>query len=198
MGMMGLQRWIRLKKAQLYTKAVKSDFGSFGKGSIIVTPFLSYNPKGIHVAENVSIYSDCWLDCIGEYAGRKFEPCLEIGDRTSVGSGAHFIACGRVSIGKDVVIAQRVYISDNLHGYENISQDIMSQPLVNPGAVTIEDEVWLGEGVCVLPNVTIGKHSVIGSNSVVTSDIEPYSVAVGVPAKIIRKYNDSTKCWERV
>ncbi|OHB58918.1 MAG: hypothetical protein A2Y12_17715 [Planctomycetes bacterium GWF2_42_9] len=74
----------------------------------------------------------------------------------------------------------------------------MSQPLVNPGTVQIEDEVWLGEGVCVMPNVTIGKHSVIGSNAVVTKNIPPYSVAVGIPAKVIRQYNHETKGWERV
>jgi len=198
MAMMGFLRWIRIKKAQLYTLAVKGDFGSIGKDSVIVTPFLSFNPKGIYLGENVSVFGNCWFDCIGEYAGKKFEPRLEIGDGTSVGSNAHFIACDRVSIGKNVVIAQRVYISDNLHGYEDISKDIMAQPLVHPGPVTIEDEVWLGEGVCVLPNVTIGKHSVIGSNAVVTSNIPPYSVAVGVPAKVIRRYNHSTKCWERV
>ena len=198
MNLMNLQLWFRFKKAQIYTLLMRSSFGSIGKGSCIVYPFLSFNPKGIHLGENVGIFQNCWLDCIKEYAGTKYNPRLEIGDRTSIGSDAHFIACNKISIGKDVVIAQRVYISDNLHGYENIHQGIMSQPLVNPGTVQIEDEVWLGEGVCVMPNVTIGKHSVIGSNAVVTKNIPPYSVAVGIPAKVIRQYNHETKGWERV
>lgn len=198
MAMMGFYRWLRLKKAQLYTKTVKSDFGAFGSGSIIVTPFLSYNPKAVYVGKDVAIYSGCWLDGIAEYAGKRFQPRLEIGEGASIGSGAHFIACGRVSIGRNVVIAQNVYISDNLHGYEDLSQGIMAQPLVSPGPVIIEDEVWLGEGVCVLPNVTIGRHSVIGSNAVVTSSIPAYSVAVGVPAKVIRQYNQQSGRWERV
>jgi len=198
MGIMRLQRWLRTKKAQLYTILARSDFGAIGKGSWIVYPLLSFNPKGIHIGENVGIFENCWMDCIKEYAGHKFEGRLEIGDRTSIGRNSHFIATNKVSIGKDVVIAERVYISDNLHGYEDITKGIMSQELVLPGPVTIEDEVWLGEGVCVLPNVTIGKHAVIGSNAVVTKSIPPYSVAVGTPAKVIRQYNHETKCWERV
>lgn len=198
MGFIGLQLWCRWKRAQLYTKLLKSDFGSIGKGSWIAYPLLSFNPKGIYLGKNVGIFQDCWLDCIKEYAGKKYEPRLEIGDGTSIGSNAHFIACSQIKIGKDVVIAQRVYITDNLHGYSDIHSGIMAQPLVNPGPVIIEDEVWLGEGVCVLPNVTIGKHSVIGSNAVVTGNIPPYSVAVGVPAKVIRQYNFETNCWERI
>ncbi len=198
MGIMNLQLWFRFKKAQIYTRLLRSDFGSIGKGSLIVSPFLSFNPKGIYLGENIGIFENCWLDCIKEYAGKQFQPRLEIGDRTSIGRNAHFIACNRISIGKDVVIAERVYISDNLHGYENIYEGIMPQPLVHPGPVLIEDQVWLGEGVCVLPNVTIGKHSVIGSNAVVTKNIPPYSVAVGTPAKVIRQYNHQTNCWERL
>lgn len=198
MGIMRLQRWLRIKKAQVYTRMVKSDFGSVGKGSLIVCPFLSFNPKGIYLGENVSIFANCWLDGIKEYAGKKYQPRLEIGDGTSVGNHAHIIACDQVRIGKDVIIANGVYISDNLHGYADIHQTILSQPLVLPGPVLIEDQVWLGEGVCVMPNVTIGKHSVIGSNAVVTNNIPPYSVAVGVPAKVIRQYNHQTNGWERV
>jgi acetyltransferase-like isoleucine patch superfamily enzyme len=198
MGLLSLQLWLRRKKAQIYTQLVKSDFGAIGKGSLIVCPFLSFNPKSIYLGENVGIFQNCWLDCVKEYAGKEYHPRLEIGDRTSVGSNAHIIACSRISIGKDVVIAQRVYITDNLHGYDEISTAITYQPLVHPGPVEIEDQVWLGEGVCVLPNITIGKHSVIGSNAVVTKSIPPYSVAIGVPAKVIKQFNQKTNSWERI
>ena len=182
----------------MYTRLVRSDFGSIGKGSLIVCPFLSYNPGGIYLGEKVMINSGGWVDCIKKYAGKEHNGRLEIGDGTYIGNHAHIFACSRLSIGKEVVIADRVYITDNLHGYSDIHQGIMSQPLVHPGPVVIEDQVWLGDGVCVMPNVTIGKHSVIGSNAVVTSDIPPYSVAVGIPARVIRQYNHQTNCWERV
>ena len=65
----------------------------------------------------------------------------------------------------------------------------MDRPLISKGCVVIEDNVWLGDNVCVLPGVTIGKGSVIGANSVVTHSIPPYSIAVGTPAKIVLKDN---------
>lgn len=64
--------------------------------------------------------------------------------------------------------------------------------------VHIGDGSWLGTHVVIAGNITIGKHCVIGANSVVTKDIPDYSVAVGIPAKVVKRYNFDTKCWERV
>ncbi|MCK7499235.1 MAG: hypothetical protein MZW92_58750 [Comamonadaceae bacterium] len=66
------------------------------------------------------------------------------------------------------------------------------RPVVSKGPVIIEDEVWLGQGVVVLPNVRIGRSSIIGANAVVTHDIPPYSVAAGAPAKVIRTIDPSS------
>lgn len=64
--------------------------------------------------------------------------------------------------------------------------------------VHIGDGSWLGTHVVIAGNITIGKHCVIGANSVVTKDIPDYSVAVGIPAKVVKRYNFDTKCWECV
>ena len=57
---------------------------------------------------------------------------------------------------------------------------------------------WLGTKVTVVGNVHIGKHCVIGANSVVTKNIPDYSIAVGIPARVVKQYNFETKCWERI
>ncbi|MBL4677498.1 MAG: hypothetical protein JKY70_15040 [Mucilaginibacter sp.] len=62
--------------------------------------------------------------------------------------------------------------------------------------VIIEDNVWIGETVSVLPGVTIGKGSIIGASAVVTKNIPPYSIAVGNPAKVIKTYNFESNSWE--
>jgi acetyltransferase-like isoleucine patch superfamily enzyme len=87
-----------------------------------------------------------------------------------------------------------VYITDQNHGYEDITIPIskQSQP---ERAVSIGDGSWLGHGSVVLPGVTIGQHVVIGANSVVTKDIPDFSVAVGVPAKVIRRFDESRQEW---
>ncbi len=179
MSFLGFQRWLDLKKARTYTRLLRGDFGSIGKNSLIYPPFHSGNARNVFIGEGCSIFGDGWIECVPQYGSAKYDPRIDIGDGAYIGFRAHIIACSHMKIGKDAVLADGVYVSDNIHGFEDIDTPIMAQPLTNPGPVTIEDEVWLGEDVCVLPNVTIGRHSVVGSNSVVTKDIPPYSVAVG-------------------
>lgn len=80
-------------------------------------------------------------------------------------------------------------ITDHCHG-KNSLDDIDSAPehrkLISKGPIIIEDNVWIGENVCIMPGTRIGKNSIIGALSVVTKDIPPYSVAVGTPAKVIK------------
>lgn len=96
----------------------------------------------------------------------------------------------------NVLTADRVYISDNLHGYSDINIPVNAQPIKQISTVRIGEGSWLGIGVVVI-GANIGKHCVIGANAVVTHDIPDYSVAVGIPAKVIKRYNFSTKQWEK-
>ena len=198
MGILKLQNFFKGKKAKLYTWLLRSDAGHIGKNSLVHPPFHSWNIKNVHIGDNVNIFAGGWIQTIPEYLQDKFDPELKIGDGTYIGHRCHIIVCDKMIIGKDVTIADNVYITDNLHGFEDISCGVMPQPLNVPGPVTIEDEVWVGERVCIMPNVTIGKHSVIGANSVVTKDIPPYSIAVGIPATVIKRYNKENSEWEKV
>jgi acetyltransferase-like isoleucine patch superfamily enzyme len=198
MGFMAFLRWAGNKRAHVFTSLIKRDLGSIGDGSVVYPPFHSNNPQHIHIGKNTCVFWDGWLDTFPEYRSVKFDSRLDIGDNTYIGLRSHINAIGHMKIGSNVVIADGVYISDNLHGYEDVNTPVMEQPLVSAGPVVIEDDVWLGERVCVLPNVTIGRHSVIGSNSVVTKDVPPYCVAVGSPAKVIKRYDPQSGKWERV
>lgn len=198
MAYLKLQNWIKRKKAQLYTSVIRSDFGGIGKGTLIYPPFHSNNVSTVHLGENCQVHAGGWIDTVGEYCGVRHDSRIDIGDGTYFGHRVHIIACSHMSIGKNVVVADNVYISDLFHGFEDIDTPILATPLISPGPVVIEDQVWLGERVCIMPNVRIGKHSVIGANAVVTKDIPPYSVAVGIPAKVIRQFNAHTRRWEQV
>jgi acetyltransferase-like isoleucine patch superfamily enzyme len=198
MKMLNVQLFFKMRFAAIYTAFIKSSFGSFGKNSLIRPPFLCFDAGDIHIGDNCTIAENGWIQGIREYAGKKFSPRLEIGNGTYIGRNSHIIACLEMKIGRNVVFADGVYVTDNLHGFKNINMPIMEQELETPGPVIIEDEVWLGEHVCVMPGVTIGKHSVIGSNAVVTKTIPPYSVAVGGPARIIKTMNPASGKWEKV
>lgn len=193
-----IKNWWQSRKIKIYTFLLRSSAGSLGKNTLICPPFQSFNIKQMHVGNNTFISEYCWIQCMDAYAGETFSSRLDIGNNVHIGRFAHIIACGNIKIGNDVIIAERVYISDNLHGFEDVNIPIMAQPLKQPGPVIIEDGVWIGNGACILPNVIIGKHSIVGSNAVVTKDISPYSVVAGVPAKVIKQYNPKDKIWRKI
>lgn len=117
-----------------------------------------------------------------------------IGSRTRIGMSNVLI--GPVQIGDDVMFAQNIVLSGLNHGFEDINIVPHLQP-VSKAPIHIEDEVWVGANVVIVAGVRVGKHSVIAAGAIVTKDIPPYSVAVGNPARVIKKYNFETKKWER-
>jgi len=198
MAFLKLQNWLEWRRTQIYTQLLKKDFGKIGKKSVSCYPFHSADVSGVFLGDDCIICPHSWIAVVKSYGGTFYDPKIEIGDGSYFGNRLHMIACGRMSIGKKVVCADGVYITDNLHGYQNIDKPILESPLVSAGPVSIGDQAWLGENVCVMPNVKIGKRAVIGANSVVTKDIPDFCVAVGTPAKVIKKYCFKRAEWIRV
>jgi len=160
-----------------------------GKGSVVrsmtrmdVFPFNNFSLGDGSVIEDFST--------INNGVGDVF-----IGDRTIIGLGNTVI--GPVNIGNDVMFAQNVVVSAMNHGYEDINVPPSKQKDIIK-LITIEDEVWIGANCVITIGVTVGKHSIVGAGSVVTKDIPPYCIAVGNPAKVIKKYNKETAAWEKV
>lgn len=113
---------------------------------------------------------------------------IEIGEGTSIGLYSCISGPGQIKIGKRCLIASHVGIYANNHIFADPTRYICEQGITRKGIV-IEDDCWLGSGVKVLDGVTIGQGSVIGAGAVVTKDIPPYSVAVGIPARAIASRN---------
>ena len=129
---------------------------------------------------------------------------LFFGKNIQINDDVHITANEKVVIEDNVLIASKVYISDCSHGSYG-RNDIHDYPLSIPkdrliysSPVIIKKNVWLGEHVSVLMGVTIGEGSIIGANSVVSRDIPAYVIAVGIPAKVIKKFNFETQKWETV
>ena len=169
-------------------------FKSFGKGSKIILPLKLNGKKNIVIGEHVSINNKTWLLC--EPLTDTQTPILKIGDGCIIGHFNHICATHSVVFENNVLTADKVYVSDNLHSFDDINTPIHQQPIKQINTVTIGEGSWLGENVCVI-GANIGKHCTIGANSVVTHDIPDYSVAVGAPAKVIKQYNFETKQWEK-
>ncbi|NQX56524.1 acyltransferase [Pedobacter panaciterrae] len=118
-----------------------------------------------------------------------------IGNNTIIGIGS--VVIGPVEIGNNVMLAQNIVVSGLNHGYEDIDLPPSKQKEIRK-KITICDDVWIGANSVITAGVKIGKHVVIGAGSIVTKDIPDYCVAVGNPARIIKKYSEDTKSWMSV
>ncbi len=165
--------------------------GQIGSKTKLIHPTLT-GSRSIFIGSKVYINDRAWLAC--EPLTGDANAKLSIGDGTYIGRFSHIYATSGITIGKKVLMADKVYISDNLHSYENVDVPVIDQPIRQTKQVIISDGAWLGENVCVI-GASVGKNSVIGSNSVVTKDIPDYCVAVGSPAVIIKRYNTTLKQW---
>lgn len=125
-------------------------------------------------------------------------PSLVIGNNVHLSKHCCIGCSNKIVLENDVRLAPYCHITDRNHVYTDVNIPIWRQTSESPGPVIIGQQTWLGFGVQVMPGVSIGKHCVIAAGSIVTKDIPDYSVAIGSPAKVIKKYNFDTQKWERV
>ncbi len=137
-----------------------------------------YCHNTIHLGRNSSVHE---YTIIKSKGGDIF-----IGENTFISSFVNISAVGNVYIGKNVMLANGCRIETGTHGFGNLNHPIKEQKVESHG-INIGDDCWLGAGVKVMDNVTVGQGSVLGAGSVVTRDVPPYSIAVGVPARLIKK-----------
>jgi acetyltransferase-like isoleucine patch superfamily enzyme len=198
---MALLQWVpSLIGSPLRGLVYKIFFGKLGNRVEIQTGVEFFCAYRMEIGDKVSISRDVRIRSIGPYDPIKIgngvsfdrgvdikahgnQAGIEIGDRTYLGPYT-CLSGGKLKIGKDCLIASHSSIYSNNHIFSNIAQNINQQGNSYKG-ITIEDNCWLGTGVKVLDGVTIGEGSVIGAGAVITKNIPPYSIAVGVPAKVI-------------
>jgi acetyltransferase-like isoleucine patch superfamily enzyme len=167
-------------------------FGRFGDRSVICFPATALvNERYIHIGEGTAIGPHVTLSA-GMAPGQRCltDPVVRIGDRCLIGRGSGIVGHLSIEIGDDVWTGHHVYITDQNHGYEDLDRPISVQ-WQPERPVRIGDGSWLGHGTVVLPGATIGRHVVIGANSVVRGEIPDNCVAAGSPAVVIRRLEQS-------
>ena len=169
-------------------------FRAFGAGSAICFPVAA-----LFGERYIALGADC---IIGPYASLSAgvspehelgdRAVVTIGDRCLIGKGTGIVGHDQIEIGDDVFTGHHVYITDANHGYEDPSLPIGHQ-FALPRPVRIGAGSWLGHGAIVLPGATIGTHVVIGAGSVVTGELPDFSVAVGNPARVVRRLDQGVR-----
>lgn len=185
--------------AGLIFNVVRTKF-IFTDARIIRFPIDIRGKKFIKVSKGFTTGVGCRIEAYPE----NNQTTLFFGDNFQMNDYVHITAMEKVQIGNNVLFASKIYVSDCSHGSysgdENDSNPITiphDRPLIAK-PVIIEDNVWLGEFVSVLPGVTIGKGTIVGANSVVSKSLPSNVIAVGSPAKPIKKYNFETQRWEKI
>lgn len=192
--------WSRVRQ-RVFSKMI------FGRWDIGVCPDARLGGvQYIQIGEKFVAGRGLWLEAVTDYpvAGQVFAPKLIIGDRVSLGEYVHIGCNHRIVIGDDVLMGSKIYITDHNHGV--YSGEDADSPFIPPGdrrltegeSVEIGARCWIGEFVTILPGVTIGEGCIIGSHTTVTHDIPANSIAVGSPARVVKRWDENKGKWLRV
>ncbi|WP_420453591.1 DapH/DapD/GlmU-related protein [Ilumatobacter sp.] len=163
-------------------------FGRFGAGSVICFPPTALlNERYVRIGRDTVFGPGMTLSAgMGEGQRMVTDPVVEIGDRCLFGKGSAIVGHLEIRIGDDVWTGHHVYITDQNHGYEDRDLPISRQAMPER-PVSVGDGSWLGHGTVVLPGSRIGRHVVVGANSVVRGFLPDHCIAAGVPARVIRQ-----------
>jgi len=158
----------------------------FGKNSFIgpgydIKPIL----KGVEIGNNVIVGRNAWFDISRYTKGGK----IFVDEGTQIGRNAVISSCKNVSIGKNCLLSYDVSIMDHDHNVLDPNIPPLEGGITEGKEVIIEDECFIGAHSFILKGVRLGKHCVVGANSVVTKSFPAYSVIAGSPAKLIRTLN---------
>lgn len=194
---MGTNKWMSFLKMGVYEKRLaivrntyhifhKSRFGSLGKGSYIWKPTFLSGMKSFYFGEKVGIFPGARIEAISNWEDKTFHPKIVIGNNVYLGQEL-FLACAeRIEIEDNVVCSARVMITDISHVTEDREVMVLKQGLTTK-PVRICEGAFVGVNVSIMPGVTIGRHAVVGANSVVTKDVPDYATVVGSPARVIKR-----------
>lgn len=165
-------------------KAIKLD----GRGGTV------RHPEFISLGDDVFFGKDFYLSVYPDERTKG----LSVGNHFAAQQRVRISCVEKVEIGNNVLFGGNILVTDNNHGMD--PRDPMGyseqKPISDP--VVIEDGVWIGEQCIILPGAKIGAHSIIGAGSVVNGEIPPYTIAVGSPAKPVKRWNEEGGCWERI
>ena len=170
----------------------KPFFGKFGFPSYIGKPLFIGNFKRIFIGKRVRIFPSARIEVIDKNSSIVFE------DNISIAQNLHIISGGdqTLRIGKNTTFSANVFVTNIDHKYENVNEHILEQELL-ANKTQIGENCFIGYGAVIQAGTVLGKQCIVGANAVVRGIYPDYSVIVGIPAKIIKRYDMSCGTWKK-
>jgi len=182
-----MMRFIWLVRGFIY----KPFFGKFGAFSYLGKPVFLYNISKIFIGKKVRIYPNVRLEVHGK------DSRIEIQDDTRIAQNVHITSGANLVIGKSTTILANTFITNIDHDYSEIGVNILDQKMIIKETI-IGENCFIGIGVAIQAGTILGKQCIVGANSVVRGSFDDYSVLVGSPAKVVKKYNFDSQQWEKI
>ena len=167
------------------------------------------NPQCMEIGDDVYLGPNSMLNCIVQTPAsvmsappgtpvKHYDPVIRLGNRVSATGGLQLAACLDITIEDDVLFATNINLTDALHEFSNIDVPYKFQGLWQAAPIKVKRGSWIGQNVVITPGVTVGEMCIVGANSVVNHDIPDYSIAVGTPARVIKKWDPQSNDWVKV
>lgn len=189
-----LVHWYKMLKEKIYNIWIRRQFAYVGDRVLIQSGLNLAGGNKINIGSDTVIAQNCVIQAHEVYQNQTFIPSIVIGQKCNLGEYSMITCINKVEVGDGLLTGRRVTISDNNHGtfrLEDLKISPCQRNLVSKGPVIIGKNVWIGQNATII-SVKIGDGAVIGANAVVTHDIPAYSLAVGNPAKVIKRIDENT------
>jgi len=157
-------------------------------------PIFTQGLDKLYLGEKVRIFPNARIEI---HKSKMRNSYIKICNNVSIGQSLHIVSQGKLIIYSDVLISSNVLITNVDHEYYDIHTPILNQPHVEKSTI-IGRRCFIGFGVVIQAGTRLGKHCVVGANSVVSGVFPDYCVIAGSPARIIKQYNLKTEKWEKV
>lgn len=168
----------------------KPFFGKFLLPSYIGKPIFIRNFKRIFIGRRVRIFPGARIEVINKESSIIFE------ENISIGQNFHITSGGILVIGKNSTFAENIMVTNIDHDYQEVNKHILEQENIIK-ETKIGENCFVGFGAVIQAGTILGKQCVIGANAVVRGHFPDYSVIVGVPAKIVKRYDEQNKIWRK-
>jgi acetyltransferase-like isoleucine patch superfamily enzyme len=190
-------QWLRFTVLRLKTSLLlRYRLRGCGQRNIVEHP-LFWTPEFITLGNNCHLWPGCRIEGISCDGSQHFLPHIVFGDNIGIQQNCHITAASTLTIGNDVNVLCGAMITDIDHGYDDLQINFANQPL-RVVETQIGDNCFIGAGAKILAGTTLGSNCIVGANAVVRGNFPPGTMIAGIPARIIKRYDQASRSWRSI